>query len=293
MRPPHLLPGRLGPWAAPAAALAGLLLAAPPTAGADPRQLSAEPRTRLHPLFATALRDTSVCRGGDGAWYLTGTGTDEAYTGRAIIFRSRNLLDWEPVAIGFDFLTIPGVDAEDYYLRFEAPGAAAKLYSKYMDSEIYHLAGTFHLFTSFYGLGAIKKADGSTPWSGPVWLRSTTGLPTGPYAYVAASRAQASVFVADGGAPYLFYNGSLLPFDPTGNTLTGTATKLTTTAGTRFSKGDVATNLAKIHGKYLVFATGWCGGTTGENYRIDGTYDWVYWQSDISHSPRCICPHIS
>ena len=55
--------------------------------------------------------------------------------------------------------------------------------------------------------------------------------------------------------------------------------------GTDFAKGDVATNLLKIHGKYVVFATGWCGGTYGENYRIDGTYDWVYWQSDQLEGP--------
>jgi hypothetical protein len=47
----------------------------------------------------------------------------------------------------------------------------------------------------------------------------------------------------------------------------------------------VATNLAKIHGKYIVFGTGWCGGNYGENYRVDGTYDWVYWQSDTLEGP--------
>ncbi len=45
------------------------------------------------------------------------------------------------------------------------------------------------------------------------------------------------------------------------------------------------THLIRIHGKYIVFATAWCGGNYGENYRLDGTYDWVYWQSDTLEGP--------
>lgn len=30
------------------------------------------PRARLRPLFDAPIRDTSICRGGDGRWYLTG-----------------------------------------------------------------------------------------------------------------------------------------------------------------------------------------------------------------------------
>jgi hypothetical protein len=93
------------------------------------------------------------------------------------------------------------------------------------------------------------------------------------------------VFVDDDGTTYLFYNGNLMPFDPEGDSLSGQPIRLKTTAGTRFTKGDVATNLAKIHGKYIVFGTGWCGGNYGENYRVDGTYDWVYWQSDTLEGP--------
>jgi hypothetical protein len=118
-----------------------------------------------------------------------------------------------------------------------------------------------------------------------MWLRSKTGKPEGPYEYVDRARSQSSVFVDDDGTTYLFYNGNLMPFDPKGDSLAGEPIRLRTSAGTRFTKGDVATNLAKIGGKYVVFATAWCGGTCGENYRVDGTYDWVYWQSDRLEGP--------
>ncbi len=115
-------------------------------------------------------------------------------------------------------------------------------------------------------------------------LRSTTGRAEGPYEYVSRAASQASAFVDDGQA-YFFSNGRLTEWDPRGNNLEGRRIDLQTTMGTRFAKGDVATNPAKIHGKYVVFATGWCGGTYGENYRVDGTYDWVYWQSDKLAGP--------
>ncbi len=45
---------------------------------------------------------------------------------------------------------------------------------------LYYLADTFHIFTSLYGM----KAGGREPAGGPMWLRSTTGRPEGPYEYV-------------------------------------------------------------------------------------------------------------
>jgi hypothetical protein len=253
------------------------------------------------------IRDLQFSFAPDGYAYLTGSGTDPAYTGKIMVLRSKDLSpkkgtgpicrngpegashkldlspfsEWEPVDVQFDYLQqVPGATAEDHELRFGKAKKKRGLEGQYMDSEIYYLAGTFHIFTSLYG----TKSGGREPAGGTLWLRSTTGKPEGPYVYVDRARAQSSVFV-EGDKTYLFYNGNLTAFDPKGNKLHGEVIRLRTTLGTNFSKGDVATNLLKIHGKYVVFATGWCGGTYGENYRIDGTYDWVYWQSDKLEGP--------
>jgi len=200
---------------------------------------------------------------------------------RSIRHFSKDLRSWEIVDTQFDYLSqVSGATEEDYELRFGAkqkPG----LEGYYMDSEVDYLADTFHIFTSLYG----TKTSGCEVAGGPMWLRSTTGRAEGPYEYADHARSQSSVLVDNDGATYLFYNGKLLPFDPQGNSLSGEAMRLETTASTRCTKGDVATNLAKIHSKYIVFGTGWCGANYGENYRVNGTYDWVYWQSDTLDGP--------
>ena len=227
------------------------------------------------------IRDLQFSKAGDGFYYMTGSGVDKAYAGRIMLFRSRDLKSWEPVEVQFDYLSIPGATEADRKERFENPKNIASLGAKYMDGEIYHIGGTFHLFTSLYS----AKSGGKDPVGGGLWLRSTTGKPEGPYAYVDRSPSQNSAFVDDDGTTYIFFNGSLQTWDPKGDKMTGTKIVLKTTSGTAFAKGDVATNLIKFKGKYLIFATGWCGGNVGENYRVDGTYDWVYWQSDKLEGP--------
>ncbi len=243
------------------------------------------PWDRVQKVAPFHIRDLQFSMAPDGYAYLTGSGTDEAYAGRIMVFRSKDMRDCEPVDVQFDFMSIPSVTEEDYRLRFEGPRAHEGLQAKYMDSEIYCVADTFHIFTSLYGMGGKKKLDGSPPWNGVMWLRSTTGRAEGPYEYVDRARSQCSAFTDDDGSTYIFYNGRLETWDPRGSTIQGSQVTLQTTAGTGFTKGDVATNLTKIHGKYVIFGTGWCGGTYGENYRIDGTYDWVYWQSDTLEGP--------
>ncbi len=229
------------------------------------------------------IRDLQFMRDPDGVYYLTGSGTDAAYAERIMLFRSTNLRDWEPVEVQFDFLGIPGVTEADRGARFDPPRHRENLTAKYMDSEIIHAGGTYHIFTTLYGRPL--KADGTESFGGPMWLRSTSGKAEGPYEYVDRAYSQPSPFVDVDGQAYLFYNGRIEPWDPNADALSRERFFLKTTMGTRFAKGDVATNLAVIHGKYIVFATSWSGGTIGENYRIDGTYDWVYWQADTLGGP--------
>ena len=248
-----------------------------------PREINTEfgPWAEVKKVKPYHIRDLQFIFAPDGYAYLTGSGCDPAFVGKIMLYRSKDLRNWEIVDTQFDYLSqVPGATQEDYELRFGEKQRRG-LEGYYMDSEVYYLADTFHIFTSLYGM----RSGGREPAGGPMWLRSTTGKPEGPYEYVDRARSQSSVFVDDDGTTYLFYNGNLMPFDPEGESLSGEPIRLKTTAGTQFTKGDVATNLAKIHGKYVVFGTGWCGGNYGENYRVDGTYDWVYWQSDTLEGP--------
>lgn len=241
------------------------------------------PWAEMEPIADVQIRDLQFSMAPDGYAYLTGSGIDNTYANRIMLFRSKDMKEWEPVEVEFDFMSIPGVTEADRAARFDDPKHQRSLGAKYMDSEIYYAEGTFHIFTSLYG--GVKLPDGSNAFSGPLWLRSTSGKAEGPYEYVNRGYAQNSAFQDDDGQWYVFSNGTLQEWDPKGNALDGRRIQLKTDIGTLFPKGDVATNLAKIHGKYVVFATGWCGGTYGENYRVDGTYDWVYWQSDTLEGP--------
>ncbi len=241
------------------------------------------PWDRMSRVAPYHIRDLQFTFAPDGRAYLTGSGTDNQYAGRIMVFRSKDMRKWEPVDIRFDFQSIPGVTEEDRAARFDDPNMRTSLGAKYMDSEIYFAEGTFHIFTSLYR--GPKREDGTDAWSGSMWLRSTTGEPEGPYVYVDRARSQCSAFRDDDGRWYIFYNGTLQEWDPRGASLEGTRYQLVNDMGCPFTKGDVATNLAKIHGKYMIFATAWCGGAHGENYRVHGTYDWVYWQSDTLRGP--------
>lgn len=236
------------------------------------------PWDRIEPIADVHIRDLQFSAGPDGYFYLTGSGCDPDFSDRIMVFRSRDMAHWEEVDVQFDFMSIPGVTREDYRLRFEE-GKGLSPY--YMDSEIYYADNTFIIFTSLYGMREHPDA-----FNGPMMLRSTTGKPEGPYRYVCRAMSQASMFLDDDGSAYLFANGTLVPFKDDFSGFDSSRRKaLRTTSGTRLTKGDVATNLKKIHGKYVVFGTGWFGGGPGENHRIDSTYDWVYFWSDNLEGP--------
>ena len=68
------------------------------------------------------IRDLQFSFAPDGYAYLTGSGTDPAYTGRIMVFRSKDMKQWKPVDVQFDYLThVPGATPEDYEERFGKP----------------------------------------------------------------------------------------------------------------------------------------------------------------------------
>lgn len=71
--------------------------------GWQPAELDGSvPRVRLAPLFDAPVRDTSICKGADGRWYMTGTydagGTGDFQNNDGIhLWRSSDLKGWQSV----------------------------------------------------------------------------------------------------------------------------------------------------------------------------------------------------
>ena len=85
--------------AAPAVTQANNVAAAPAARSAEPAEPKLPP---LKPLFDYPLRDTSVCVGGDGLYYLTGTTGHPTWwkTNEGIrVWRSADLKTWEPLGL--------------------------------------------------------------------------------------------------------------------------------------------------------------------------------------------------
>ena len=112
----------------------------------------------------TPLRDTSICRGPDGLWYLTGTvepfwGFNEGIK----LWKSPDLTNW--TALGF----VWKYGASPWHRKFLE--AKKPLWAP----EVHYLKGTFWLTYSMPGW------DGTAKTSGSGLLKSTNGKPEGPY----------------------------------------------------------------------------------------------------------------
>lgn len=86
----------------------------------------------LRKLMDTPLRDTSVCRGPDGAWYLTGTVEPFwAYNEGIKVWKSADLEHWEPLGFVWKYGGSP------WHKRYRE--AKKPLWAP----EIHYLKGTF------------------------------------------------------------------------------------------------------------------------------------------------------
>ena len=238
------------------------------------------PWDKLEPLYDVAIRDLQASPAPDGNYYLTGSVIGEDFAGRLGLLRSPDLRHWEDVKAICPLTVMPGLTAAEAQRRLAMERGLQRFF---MDCEVYHLQGNFHVFGSLYG----DKQDPKLT-SGPMMLRSTTGRAEGPYEYVCRAKAQPSVFADDDGTTYLFANGNLHRMKPDLSGWEAEGLKLRTATGVALTKGDVATNLFKIHGKYVIFATSWNGAHIHDNLETranDGTYDWFYFQSDTLEGP--------
>jgi len=173
-----------------------------------PSVAASEARSKERPLgirrlMDTPLRDTSICRGSDGTWYLTGTVEPFwAYNEGIKIWKSKNLVDWEAMGFVWKYGDSPW---HKPYLEKKKPLWAP---------EIHYLKGTFWLTYSIPGW------DGTAKTSGCGLLKSTTGKPDGPYEDVQPAERigdeiDASLFQDDDRSVYfLWHSGKIARMKP-------------------------------------------------------------------------------
>jgi xylan 1,4-beta-xylosidase len=147
----------------------------------------------LAPLFDFPLRDTSVCLGPDGTYYLTGTTGHPTWwkTNEGIrIWKSTDLKKWEPLGLVWKI--------EDGTWQKKKQGDLRALWAP----EIHYIKGTFWLThcMNYRGCGLLK---------------STTGKADGPYVDVhpdgpLTGNIDASLFVDDDGKVYFVWQNGMI-----------------------------------------------------------------------------------
>jgi xylan 1,4-beta-xylosidase len=151
----------------------------------------------LKPLFDYPMRDTSVCLGGDGMYYLTGTTGDTSTwwtknAGEIRVWKSADLKTWKPLG------AVWKVD-QGTWQKAPRDGQRA-LWAP----EIHYFKGTFWLTL------CMNFKGGSTGL-----LKSTSGKAEGPYVDVhpqgpLTDEIDASLFADDDGKVYFVYqNGKI------------------------------------------------------------------------------------
>jgi xylan 1,4-beta-xylosidase len=156
------------------------------------------PMPVVQPLFKEQIRDTSVCLGPDGYYYLTGTtGTNIWVSNEGIhVWKSRDLKKWDPLGLVWSI---------------ERDGSWQKQWTQKNGNtrrsvwapEIHYLKGNFYIAYCVTGLGTGL-------------LKSKTGKAEGPYASVNTPDApltrgiDASVFEDTDGKVYFLYGSGFL-----------------------------------------------------------------------------------
>lgn len=153
--------------------------------------------TGLRKLSDLELRDTSICRGPDGTWYLTGTVQPYwKYNEGIKIWKSKDMVNWEPIVSGF------------VWKYGESPWHKPYLAAKrpLWAPEIHYLKRTFWITYSI----PLSDSTGKII-SGSGLLKSTTGKPEGPYVDMSPDKPlgdeiDASLFQDSDGKVYFIWH---------------------------------------------------------------------------------------
>ena len=217
------------------------------------------------------IRDTSIMRGADGVYYMTGTsGNMDAIH----LWRSSDMKQWQYMTAAY---TLNNADKELWYNQ--SPG-------KFLWApELHYLNGTYWLawcLSKQLGIGLLK---------------STSGKPEGPYAPsyegnrpLIRPNIDSSLFQDDDGTPYLVWqNGMIRKMNRQLSAFDGETLNLRTEDGVQVGYEGVF--LCKIGAWYVLSAAEWNGGGNRE----DGTYDMMYAVSKKLEGPyskrRVAVPH--
>ena len=173
-------------------AVAALILSVPGTISASAKEPKLPP---MKPLFDYPVRDTSVCVGGDGMYYLTGTTGDtttwwKTNAGEIRVWRSADLKTWKPLG------AVWKIDQGTWQNVMHGDDRAL------WAPEIHYIKGTYWLTLCMN-------------FSGTALLKSTSGKAEGPYVDVhpkgpMTGEIDASLFADDDGKVYfVFQNGKI------------------------------------------------------------------------------------
>jgi beta-xylosidase len=157
----------------------------------------------LQRLVDTLLRDTSICLGPDGTYYMTGTVEPFfGYNNEIRLWKSSDLKRWEAMGKVWSYGESP----------WHKPYLEKKM--SLWAPEIHYLKGTFWLTYSMPGW------DGTPKTSGSGLLKSSTGKPEGPYVDMQpgerlGDEIDASLFEDDDGTVYfVWHSGKVARMKP-------------------------------------------------------------------------------
>ena len=151
----------------------------------------------LRPLLDVHVRDTVICRGGDGAYYMTGSTGDNIWTFNdgVELWRSRDLVQWDYLGLVWSIERDGGWEKQ-WRMRAGLPFRAL------WAPEIHFLRGNYFICHSMSR-------------SGLAILKSTSGQPEGPYVHAFSPDAplrkgiDATLFEDDDGAVYFTYGDGM------------------------------------------------------------------------------------
>lgn len=150
----------------------------------------------IRPLHDVHIRDTIVCRGGDGYYYMTGSTGDNiwAMNDGVELWRSRNLADWDYVGLVWS-IERDGVWEKAWRAR---KGVA---FRALWAPEIHYIRGNYYICHSMSRAGLAV-------------LKSTSGRAEGPYIHAFSAEKplrkgiDATLFEDDDGSVWLTYGSA-------------------------------------------------------------------------------------
>ena len=223
----------------------------------------------LKPILDIPLRDTFICTGPDGYYYMTGTTGPDFWTKNYVIhvYRSADLMEWEDLGVVWDYRT-DATWAQGLSIDGNVPVWAP---------ELAYINGNWYMT---YSLGF------SSGFCGGI-LVSTTGKPEGPYTDTAQRKLvdniDGSLFQDDDGTVYYIYKDGLIA--TMNDDLTGFTSEFKPLyAADGLPVGFEGCYILKHNGKYYLTAA-----TYNQSYDKNGniitTYDSMIAVSDNVYGP--------